>query len=465
MLRRDGRYDGKFYVGVVTTGIYCLPSCLARKPKIENVRIFGTEREAQGAGLRACKRCRPNLFGRAEPADEAAHRALITFIAEPESGVLDAQAVARGCGVSKTKAQQLARSMSHVSLASLVRRHRVNRAARELIATNERVMDVCFASGFESEATFHRQFTSIMGLAPGSYRALRESSVFAMALPAGYRTTEVLAFHGRDDASPCERVSGTTLTKALTIDGADVVVEVAIGRTEALCRLVAGRHAPDLMVGVHAAVRRLLGFDSETSNFERLMRLKGLGQLIGGRSGLRIPLTATAFEGLTWAIIGQQINLTFASKLRRALIESYGRRIDGLSVHPSPDAIANLDSADLLRLQFSRQKARYLIDAGQAVSQGTLALETLRNVPAARAEQKLTSLKGIGTWTARYTMLRGIGFGDCVPVGDAGLRIALQRFHGLPERPDDEKVERLMRPFSPHRSLATAHLWASLSSS
>ena len=464
--RRDGRYDGKFYIGVVTTGIYCLPSCPARRPNPQNVRVFATEAEARAAGLRPCKRCSPEKFVIGEAAGEATFGAMVDVIAKDSSGDVDAAAIAKMCGISKTKVQELARSHAHTSLSTLIRNRQVEIAAQRLIATNDRVMDVCFDAGFESEATFHRQFTARMGLAPGAYRALRESSVFALKLPPGYRAHEVLGFHGRDNDGASERLIGSTLTKAVSLEGQPVILEVLIESGEAVCRLAGGAlPGASLMVGAHAMIRRMLGFDSETAGFERLMRRRGLARLTNGRSGLRVPLTAAPFEALTWAIVGQQINLNFALKLRRALIGSFGSRVGAMRAHPTPAAIAQLDAADLLRLQFSRQKAAYLIGAARAIESGQLPLDALRTLPAARAEGVLTALSGIGRWTARYTMLRGIGFGDCVPVGDAGLRNALARFHRLPQPPDDAHVEMLMHRYRPHRSLATAHLWASLSDS
>ena len=132
-----------------------------------------------------------------------------------------------------------------------------------------------------------------------------------------------------------------------------------------------------------------------------------------------------------------------------------------MRAHPTPEAVANMSVAELNKRRFSRAKASYLIDAAAAVAKGKLDIEGLPQRSAVAAEKLLTAQRGIGVWTARYILLRG-GFADAAPVGDSALATALQRLHNLAERPGQDEAERLMRPFSPHRSLATMHLWTYL---
>jgi 3-methyladenine DNA glycosylase/8-oxoguanine DNA glycosylase len=172
-------------------------------------------------------------------------------------------------------------------------------------------------------------------------------------------------------------------------------------------------------------------------------------------------LTPTGFDGLAWAIIGQQVNVKFAAALRREVV-AHGEAIENMRAHPRAERVAQMDVKDLTSRRFSRSKAEYLIGAAQQVAEGKLDPETLDEGSAVAAEKTLTAIRGIGTWTARYMLLRGAGFADCAPAGDSALATALQRLERLPERPDAKQTEMLMRDFSPHRSLATAHLWASL---
>jgi 3-methyladenine DNA glycosylase/8-oxoguanine DNA glycosylase len=131
-------------------------------------------------------------------------------------------------------------------------------------------------------------------------------------------------------------------------------------------------------------------------------------------------------------------------------------------VPPPPVAVARLEPAELLRRQLSRNKVETLLGLARAASAGELALDPLAERPAGQIEETLLARRGVGPWTAHYVMLRGFGLADCVPVGDAGLTLALQRFFALPARPGPAETRALMAPFAPHRSLATFHLWTSL---
>ena len=460
---RAGRFDGKFLIGVLTTGIYCLPSCSARQPNPENVQLFKTEDEALAAGLRACKRCRPDLFYRGEHADVALFEALATRVRARPGEHADAAALARACGVSQTKLGDLLRAHAHMTPASWLKREQVRAASRLLLDTEQRVVDVGHAAGFESESAFHRQFLAITRMTPGAYRGLNGATVFMLQLPAGYRAGDVLAYHARDPASPCERVDGSTIFKALAIGGAPAVLELSLEPGAAWCRIHAGAQLPARAVEtVHTVALRMLGLAGDVTAFEaRAVRDARMAPLLARRRGLRLPLTPTEFEGLCWAIIGQQINVAFASSLRRELLDLAGTPVRGMVAHPSAARVAELRPADLTERRFSRSKAEYLIGAAEAVASGRLPAG-LAERSAVAAERELVSVRGIGTWTARYVLMRGAGFADCAPVGDVALAAALQKLTAAPARPAADEVERLMQPFAPHRSIATFHLWASL---
>jgi AraC family transcriptional regulator of adaptative response / DNA-3-methyladenine glycosylase II len=461
---RQGRCDGKFLIGVLTTGIYCLPSCTARQPKPENVRPFKTEEEAKAAGLRACKRCRPDLFYRGEDEDIALFEGLAASVRATPHEFPGLTALAQVCGVSQTKLADLFRMHTHVTPAAWLRRERVQAAARLLIETEEKVVDIGLASGFESESVFHRQFLALTRMTPGAYRALKGASLWLLHLPAGYRAQEILAYHGRDPESPCERVEGRRIFKALmTPDGA-CVLEIALEPDGAWCRAHAEvKISPQSMTQLHRASLRMLGLTSDVKSFETRARNDAmLSAMIARQRGLRVPLTASGFEALCWGIIGQQINVKFAASLRREILNLAGEPAGkGMRTHPAPERVANLSPSLLTSRRFSRSKTEYLIGAAREVAEARLDIEGLISGSARAAETKLKSVHGIGTWTARYVMLR-TGFADSAPVGDCVLGTALQRLHALGERPGQEEAERLMREFSPHRSLATTHLWASV---
>lgn len=462
---RDARNDGLFVVGVVTTGIYCLPSCPAKKPRSENVRFFADEEGALQAGLRACKRCRPDRFYRRHDPDRERLAELAARVRSAPADLADARDLARASGFGATKLNQLFRRHYHTTPASFLARARLEEAARRLVETGDRVLDVAISVGFESQSTFHENFRRHFGLAPRDYRRLSTKREFELALPEGFRRDDVFGLFSRDAAGLTERVDGRTAAKALRLD--DEPCRLGLAFAPRRVRVVVharGRPSRRAMIEAHARVARMLGLGADPGPFERrVRRTRGLARLIRGRAGLRIPLTPDAFEGLVWVIVGQQVNVTFASVCRNRLIELAGEPVgDGFVTHPTPAAVARLDYADLERRQFSRRKAEYLIDTARRIAAGELDLEGLAREPAGRIEETLGGVRGLGPWSIQYLLMRSYGLEDCVPIGDAGLVLALQRFFELSDRPDADETLRLMEPFAPHRSLATFHLWKTL---
>jgi AraC family transcriptional regulator, regulatory protein of adaptative response / DNA-3-methyladenine glycosylase II len=454
---RKGKFDGKFIIGVMTTGIYCLPSCAARPPKPQNVRLFTTESEAKAAGLRACKRCRPDLYYKGEDENVALFDGLAARVAARSEDFSDASALAKEAGVSLTKLGDLFRDHAHLAPASWLRRIRVKRAAQELLTSRDRVAEIGFGAGFESESVFHRQFLNQMRMTPGAYRALEGAQVFMLQLPAGYRAKEILAYHARDPLGLSEKSEGNRIWKALHTDDGPAVAEISIELGQAWVRVHADTKLGQAsMAALHGAALKILALTNEVTQFEARH-----ADFVKNRRGLRMPLLPTGFDALCWGIIGQQINVKFATALRRDLVELAGEKIGDMRAHPTPERIADMDVSALATRRYSRSKAQYLIDAAQAVAGGKLEIEKLGEGSAIAAEKTLTAQRGIGTWTARYVLMRS-GFADAAPVGDSALATALQRLHRLPERPDADQTARLMSRFAPHRSLATMHLWTSL---
>jgi len=465
---KDRDYDGRFLTGVLTTGIYCLPSCPARKPKLENVRFFKSEAEAIAFGLRPCRRCRPELYYRGEDWDRSLFDGLLTRLRADPADFPDIGNLAKTAGISATKLNDLVRDHAHLTPAALLRRERISAICRQLLETDKRVVDIALAAGFDGEATLHRHFRTATGLTPSAYRALRDRPAFVLELPRGYRATDALAYHGRDPAGPAERLTaGNRFSKALVVEETPVILHIAFVGTTAQCHVESARRlSATAIASVHRTVIRMLGLSTDAGGFEsRAIHDPAIARLIQGRRGMRVPLATSSFEALAWAIIGQQINLGFATALRRALIELAGHPIGNgtdMRAHPSAAEVAQLDPQDLTRLRFSRSKAEYLIDMARLAASGQLPLEELEAGSAKRAEAVLLGIRGLGPWTANYTMMRGFGFADAVPVGDVVLSNGLQRFHLLENRPDAQGTATLMAPFAPHRSLATCHFWASL---
>lgn len=463
---KDPLDRGAFLVGVLSTGIYCLPTCRARAPRPENVRFFAREPEARLAGLRPCRRCRPDDFHRGFDGERELARRLAGELRADPAACEDTRVLARRAGVGATKLNGLFRHHYHVTPAEFLARARVERAMRALAEERASVLEAAGAAGFESASAFHENFRRRTGLTPAAYRELGRKPSFELALPAGFREEELASFFGRDAEGRTERVRGSTLGKALVLAGQPVRVELTLEprRARAQVRVHARGPGAPLLRAVHARCVRWLGLASDGEAFVRRMRRgRTTAALVRGREGLRIPLATDLFEGLVWVVVGAQVHVSFAATCRAALIELAGTPVgEGFLAHPEPAAVARLDYADLTRRQFSRRKAEYLIDAARALVAGELDLEGLRDEPVPLVVERLGRVRGLGPWSVQYLCLRAFGFEDCAPIGDVALHEALRRFAALEERPDARAAAALMEPFAPHRSLATYHLWKSL---
>ncbi|MBC8008605.1 MAG: methylphosphotriester-DNA--protein-cysteine methyltransferase family protein, partial [Burkholderiales bacterium] len=219
LLARDPSHDGSFFTGVLTTGIYCLPSCGARRPKPENVRFFPTCKAARSAGLRACKKCHPDDYARgADPVLETIETVVAELRADP-ARFPDAAALVRRSGYGSTRAFELFRQHFHATPADLIASARLATAWEKLLATAAPLADVAFASGYESLSAFHDAFRSRTGLTPAAVRALPHAAAFTLALPAGYALDRFLASVGRDPLSLSEQLDGPVFRAATRLAG------------------------------------------------------------------------------------------------------------------------------------------------------------------------------------------------------------------------------------------------------
>lgn len=455
LLESDASCNGRFFTGVLTTGIYCLPSCKARKPKPENVRFFPTCEAARASGLRPCKKCHPDDFARgADPVLEDIETLVAEMRAAP-ARLADSRAIVRRSGFGATRLFELFRQHYHRTPADLLLRARLDATRQLLLDSDTPLLAIAQAVGFESLSVFHEQFRRCYGLTPGAYRELRATRAFTLALPDGYPLPYLRRALSRDPHSVTERLEGDRYIAAIHLDRGPALLRLHLD-AKTIAVEIANGDGRD----AHAVVCGMLGLDQDAAAFSRLAKKLGLARLVAGRPELRLSQTPSVFEGLLWSIIGQQINLPFACLLRRRLIERTGTPLEtGLIAPPSPAAVAALEPWELLPLQFSRQKADYIVAAARLVASGKLDLAALRTMSATRAERTLLAVRGLGPWSVNYLLMRALGFPDCVPLGDTGVTSGLQSLLKLEERPDSDATRRLMTMFAPYRSLATAHLW------
>jgi len=229
-------------------------------------------------------------------------------------------------------------------------------------------------------------------------------------------------------------------------------------------RLLAGPGGNTTEAEVRALVERQFSTGLDLNPFYRVAKAdRVLSHLVTHFRGMRIPQAASVYELLISAILEQQVNLTFAHQVKKALIQTYGTHVDfegrRYNAFPEPAALAITTPRELRRLQVSGPKARYIIGISRAVLDGSLDLDGLRQFEPPVAHAKLTEQKGVGPWTAHYVGLRALGHLDCLPAADVGLQKAIQRFYGLRKQPTAARVEKLARAWAGWRSYATFYLW------
>jgi len=283
-----------------------------------------------------------------------------------------------------------------------------------------------------------------------------------IALPAGYRREDALAFHGRDAEGLAERIEGGTIRKGVLLDGVPVQLQIVLDGDLARCTVDAA--ADSIPPQAEAALVNMLGLRIDPASFEAAVRDDPLfGRVVRRTPGLRVIQAATVFEALTWAIIGQQINLPFAIALRRSFIQQAGRpHPNGLWCYPEAPDVARLDVEQLTSRKFSRAKADTLLRLARLVADGDLSLAPAADGGLAATAARLLAIKGIGPWTVNYAMLRGYGDPDCSLHGDVAVRSAIGRLLGTDTRPGIAAAEAFLQAYRPQRTMAAAYLWASL---
>jgi DNA-3-methyladenine glycosylase II len=288
---------------------------------------------------------------------------------------------------------------------------------------------------------------------------------YTLPLPDDYRVDDVLAFHRRDTESVAEEVSAERFRKGVLLDDIPVVLDIALSPSSAQVTV----HADAKLTAAarqqaRDAVLNILGLRIDPAPFYAFVNKDELFAALARRQpGLRIVQSATVFEALTWAIIGQQINLSFAIALRRTFIQLAGRQHgSGLWCYPDAHRAAALTLEDLTSRKFSRAKAETILRLAALITNGELRLEPADDNSIDQISAALLAVKGIGPWTVNYGLLRGYGHADCSLHGDVAVRAALQTLLGEDVKPGIKRTEEILARYSPHRTMAAAHLWASL---
>ncbi|CAG4997700.1 DNA-3-methyladenine glycosylase [Dyadobacter sp. CECT 9275] len=297
---------------------------------------------------------------------------------------------------------------------------------------------------------------------------MQENHLMLIPRPALFSFQECIWFLNRNYDDCLHTIRDATVTKAVAFGSNDLLFKV---REEgAFLRIEVLSGAPDTALKNQLVDYVTFWFDLErdiTPFYQLLETDPKLAYMATDYKGLRLMGIEDLFEVLCWSIIGQQINLTFAYKLKRRLVERYGRKIEYAGevhfIFPDPEVLAGADLAELRVMQFSLKKAEYIIGMANVFKTGMLSREMIVNEPDFEARQKkLTSFKGIGVWTANYALMKSLRDSAGIPHGDVGLLKALQHHNFIADRKESTKINVLLSRFKGWESYLVFYLWRSL---
>jgi AraC family transcriptional regulator of adaptative response / DNA-3-methyladenine glycosylase II len=480
---RDPRFDGVFFIGVTTTGIYCRPICPTRLVLADRRRFFISAAAAERAGYRPCLRCRPELAPGRAPAD-AVSRLAVEAAMRISSGALNEGSVADLARDLKTSERHLRRALEReagVSPLALAQTHRLLLAKRLLADTDLSVTSVAFASGFQSLRRFNTVFRERYHLSPSELRraahrrdrarrrglAAADGQGDALRLTLAYRTPfawdALLRFLARDALPGVELVAdGERYTRTVRIEGRSGVISASAASTVASAG--AARH-PHLDLDVSASLlpalmpllsrlRRFFDLDAQPTLIDAHLAQRGLAPLVAKRRGLRLPGALEPFEVLLGSLLrrprrsaGEQV----LSRVVQALGEPLETTVPALDrLAPTAERVAAVGTAGLRALGVSPGAAVALSTAAEEMAAGRLILTPSGDLAA--AHRLLLSIDGISDRLATWILLRTSYWPDAFPASDP----ALQRAAGAT---GPGALRALAERWRPWRGYAALHLW------
>jgi len=465
---RDARFDGRLFVGVTSTGIYCRPVCRVRVPKRENCRFFANAALAEGNGFRPCLRCRPELAPGLSLTDSS------SVLADQAARWLDQAAhegqdppmpaLAARLGVTDRHLRRIFAKRHGVTPLAWLTTQRLLLAKQLLTDTALPVTQVALATGFGSLRRFNAAFAEHYRLSPSALR--REGAAEPGALKLAWRP-------------PYDLDGLLGFARRRAVPGQEVVDDLGLRRTlavqhqgQALAGWISARFVPErceVHLTVSPSLRPALGpliqrarhaFDLDA---DPALIDPALASVPGpAREGVRLPGSWCGFETAVRVILGQQVTVAAARTLCQRLVQRFGTPIstpfDDLNLlFPSAATLAAADPADIGTLGIVRQRVRALQALAAAVAEGRLSLQPGADLPATLAA--LTALPGIGDWSAQLIALRTLGWPDAWPAADIALLKALGQ---APDARDVAAGTAAAEAWRPWRGYAVFKLWLTL---
>jgi AraC family transcriptional regulator of adaptative response / DNA-3-methyladenine glycosylase II len=462
LLSRDARFDGRFFVGVSTTGIYCRPICRVRAPKASSCSFFATAAAAEQRGFRPCLRCRPELApGLAQMDSPAVLAVAAARLIDASGGAAAMTRIAAQVGVTE---RHLRRVFSeHFGLAPIeyAQTRRLLLAKQLLTETALPVVDVALLAGFGSLRRMNALFRERYRFTPG---ALRRKDVVMHAegdlvLNLDYRPpldyASLLRFFAGRAVPGVEMIEAQTYRRTVLIEAVETGachsgwLEVTPGGGDRL-RLRFSAGLRPVLAPLLAAVRRQFDLDADPQQVAM-----ALGALASPRPGLRLPGAIHGFEQAVRAVLGQQVSVAAATTLAGRIASTHGSPVATPfaqlnRLFPDAACMAELPEMALTSLGVLAARARCIQALARAVVDGQLDLRATAPVP--RTLEVLRSLPGIGEWTAQYIALRCLSWPDAFPHTDLVIKRA---FPGMTPR----QVLAASEQWRPWRAYATLHLW------
>ncbi len=458
----DARFDGRFFVGVSSTRIYCRPVCRVRTPRADRCRYFPSAAAAEVAGYRPCLRCRPELAPGYSSVD-ASERLAQAAVELIDGGVLEdagLEALARRLGVTSRHVRRIFERSFGVTPVEYAQTQRLLLAKRLLTDTALPVTQIALASGFRSVRRFNALWKVRYRMAPSRLR--RETAMagtagamrFELAYRPPYDWAAMLGFLAARAVMGVEAMDGNAYRRTLAIDHRGARHAGWIGVAPAARRpALVLELAPSLAHVVPQVLARVRhAFDLGCHPHDVAA---ALGPLCADAPGLRLPGAFDGFELAVRAVVGQQVSVRAARTLLGRIVARFGMQVAaapaGLT-HPFPTAarIAGVASGELAALGVLPARAATLVALAAALEAGTLDLRP--GAPVDQAREQLRAIRGVGPWTTEYIAMRALGWPDAFPAGDLGVLKALGETRAA-------RAEQRSAAWRPWRAYAAMHLW------
>jgi AraC family transcriptional regulator of adaptative response / DNA-3-methyladenine glycosylase II len=463
----DARFDGRFFVGVSTTRIYCRPVCTARTPNRGNCSFYPSAAAAEAGGFRPCLRCRPELAPGYAAVD--ANRRLAQGAAGliEDGHLTDARLpdIARTLGVTDRHLRRVFQQEFGVAPVEYAQTQRLLLAKRLLTDTDLAILDVAMASGFASLRRFNDLFRTRYRMTPAELRLkspARQPSD-RLAFDLGYRPPydweAMLAFLDKRAIAGVEVVEKRTYYRTVRIGKATGWISVAPSKRRSALRVTVSASLAAVLPHLLGRVKHLFDLACHPDEIS-----ESLGDLAKDHPGLRLPGAMDGFEIAVRAILGQQITVKAAATVAARFVEAFGEPVEtahpGLRrLFPLPAAIAALEYGEIAKLGIIAGRARAIIALAAEVAAGRIRLEP--TAPVESTVAALEKIPGVGPWTAQYVAMRALAWPDAFPHPDVAV---LKAMDGRSEsgKLAPRAALRASESWRPWRAYAVLHLWKSL---